>query len=180
MAQLLYNLDDMLERMNKRLQSLAKAAYEAADIKTKVYGVFSLDDLETQMKGQLTQGTMGIGVSYEGAQRSDQITNTSNATMRPGAGRASIDFYFLIVLAVRSDDCCEGKFNGTALLQILRRGIFSQHVVDPDAQEGIRPELNRQWDFVKEGPETSASGPTMIYYSQVWRANVPVTGNQPS
>lgn len=172
------DIDDAIERMSKKLQSLAKSSYDNATIKSKVYGVFSLDDLERQMKDSLVRGQVGIGISYEGAQRDDIQSNTSNTTMNPGQGRASLNFYFLIVVAVASNDCCEGKFNGTNLLQVLRRGIFAQQTMDEDREHGVDPAIYRTWDFVKEGPEISASNDAMLYYSQVWRANAPVTGKK--
>lgn len=179
---------DFLEQLNRKLQSLAKAAIEAApgNLKAKTYGIFSLDDLEQQMTNQPV-GMIGLGVSYNSATRGDPIVVVGNAQHKDGGGRADLHLHYLIVVAVATNDCCDGKFDGLNLLHVLRMGILGRPTLDDADPQKPRPSniishratLYPTWDFVKEGPETGASSDAMLYYSQVWRASVPVTGFKP-
>lgn len=183
-----YTEADFLEQMNRKLQSLAKEALAAApnSIKSRTYGVFSLDDLEQQMTNQPV-GMVGVGVSYNNAVRGDAVISTGNAVHKDGGGRAEMHFHYLLVVAVASNDCCEGKFDGLNLLHVLRMGILGRPTLDDADPQKPRPSNHithratfyPTWDFVKEGPEVGASSDAMLYYSQVWRACVPVTGFKP-
>jgi len=176
--------EKFLQHMSAELQSLAKEALKDKDISASVNGVFSLDDLERIVKAQaFGVGTIHVGVSYEGCQRGDPLMSTGNAVRRDGGGRAALDFLYLIVLAVNSNDCCDGKFEGQQLLHVLRTGILGRRTLPaPEKIPGRTAPREfdyATWDFIKEGPEVGVSDSSMLYYSQVWRASVVVTGNNP-
>ena len=164
------NLDnDMIERMEGDLAQKCAAAFQGASIEAAVHGVFSLDDLEKKQESDLCGG-IGIGVGYTGAEPTHLDTNPK-AQLNVSRGEAvkSLDFHFVVILAVPKDNECAERYSATKLLTLLRRTIMGSNV------DGDR--VQRTWAFVREAPDISASTKSMLYYSQVWRVALPNVGN---
>lgn len=158
---------DMVERMEDDLREKAALAYaNVPDLEINVYGVFSLDHLETMLESDLCNG-VGVGVGYAG---SVPVTKEGpNLNTDRGSAAATLEFSFVIVLAVPTEESCGTRHNATKLLSLLRAGILGRPVG--------RDTTNRTWVFVGEKPEISASTKSMLYYSQVWQIALPTLGN---
>lgn len=169
----LLNLDDtMIERMEGDLSQKCAAAFADAGVQAGVHGVFSLDDLEKKQESDLCGG-IGIGVGYLGADPTAVDTNPK-APLNVSRGEAvkSLDFMFVVILAVPTGIDCLQRYDATKLLTILRRKIMGSSV-DGD-------QVQRTWAFMKEAPDVTASTQTMLYYSQVWRVALSQVGNTSS
>lgn len=157
---------DMISVMQDDLKDKVLAA--ATGSGAPVHGVFSIDDLETKTAADLcgTQGGHAFGVMYMGATGADGQLNTDR---RSNAAQTQ-DYFFGIVLASPSSavDNCSGD-TSTELLTRLRQAILGTPVTDTAE--------TRTWQFVKEGPEISASTRDVLYYLQVWRLVLIGQGN---
>ena len=160
---------DMIQRMETDLATKCAAAFASVQIAAGVHGVFSIDDLEQKTASDLC-GNIAIGVGYMGAEPTNLDSNPK-AALNVGRGEAvkSLDFMFMIILAVPYGDACLERYDATKLLTLLRQTVMGS-TVDNDA-------VQRTWAFVKEQPQISASTETMLYYSQVWRVALPNVGN---
>jgi hypothetical protein len=165
------NVDpEMIERMEIDLATKSQAAYTAAGIEPSIFGIFSLDDLETKTEADLCQ-KLAVGVGYAGAEPTAIDTNVKSA-LNVGSSNAvkTVDFLFTIILAVPTGAECAERYSATKLLTVLRLGIMGS-IVSGDI-------TNRTWAFVKEAPNVQESTATMLYYSQVWRVAMPIVGPQ--
>lgn len=149
---------EMIERMELDLVEKAKTAFEAAGVTSNVFGVFSLDDLENKMEKALSM-KVGIGVGYLDT-RPVEIETNPRAGAVSGAVK-TLNFKFLVILAVPTAEGCLERYTGTKLLSILRLSILGSTVAGDPVQ--------RKWGFDREGPNVDASTDTMLYYSQVWQ-----------
>ncbi len=156
---------DMVERMELDLIAKATSAFTAADVAAGVFGVFSLDDLEHKTEAELCQ-KIALGVGYTGAEPRDNA-KAALGTAPGGSAVKVIDFMFAVILAVPHGDYCQERYSATKLMTVLRRGILGSSVSGDST--------NRTWSFVKEFPNISNSTDTMLYYTQVWRVDLPVT-----
>lgn len=167
----LVNLDDdMIEAMEKDLQSKAMTAYQTASLSPTVFGVFSLDQLEEHTESELC-GKLAVGVGYAGAEPT-AVDSNPKAPLNVGSNNAvkTVDFLFTIILAVPTGAECAERYSATKLLTILRKGILGSTIAGDST--------NRTWAFVKEAPNVSESTDTMLYYSQLWRAALPIVGQR--
>lgn len=119
-----------------------------------VHGIFSVDDLESKMESDLGDG-MGIGVQYHSSEIDSGQANSRARTLQ---------FNYLIILAIPVPEDTAKRHNGTTVLSILRNSILGTAVA------GDR--TNRTWDFIREKPEVGASTKTMLYYSQLWQVAI--------
>lgn len=175
MATLLNQRKDMLSVLEKDLMLKIQDAVNVSGMNGHVYGVFSLDDLENK-KAKDMCGGIAFGVGYLGTKPIVDHTPQLN----PGKSNAvqSCDVIFTVLVAAPVDDMCSQRLTGMTLLSVLRMGILGKPVVE---QEGVEPGRNqavRTWVFVSEKPEVSESTQNMLYYTQVWRLVLPMTGNQ--
>lgn len=168
MSTLLINDDEMVERMEVDLATKAAAAFVATGLSAKVYGVFSLDDLEEKMQNEL-QSKIGIGVGYH---KASPLAISSNAAASASPGRSGavkmIQYEFLVILATPTDRKCMERYTATKLLTILRRSIHGSTVAEDAGQ--------RVWNFMLEKPEPEPSTDTMMYHSQLWQVSLPLVG----
>lgn len=169
MATTLLNKDPaMIERMESDLTEKVRAALaNVPDIELNVNGVFSLDHLETLLESDLCNG-IGVGVAYLSTEP-HAATAQGQGNVDRGNAAKSLDFSYIIVLAVPTEAACGQRHNATQLLTLLRLNILGSAVGGDRVQ--------RTWDFVRERPEISDSTKTLLYYSQVWRVNIPSIGN---
>lgn len=166
---LIHLQDDMIEQMENDLVAKVTAAYTAANLDIGVYGVFSVDDLENKVESELCN-KIAIGVGYMGAEPTALDSNPkAPLNVSRGVAAKTLDFMFLVILAVPTGPMCDERFDATKLLTMQRKRIMGSDVAGDVA--------DRTWAFVKEGPEVSASSDTMLYYSQVWRVALPFIGN---
>lgn len=169
--------DDLIDQLERDLIQKAVQALKAADIGAKVYGVFSLDDLENQKEEDMDD-LIAVGVGYQGA------TNTS---IRNGTDKDKVDvavFQFMILLACPSGPSSDVRAPATTVLGALRRGIRNSSVGSVEAPKtpdwqtvGIRPakgSTQRPWQWIQEVPQVEESTNTMLYYTQIWRLTLPV------
>lgn len=158
MATLLNADDEMILRMETDLLDKSQAAFQNAGVMGRIFGVYSLDDLEEINENQLAT-KLAVGVGYAGAEPA------SDGRVQQGKGPGGknvfvIDFTFHVVLAVPHGPGCKERHSGTQLLTVLRRGINGTSC-DGDA-------TNRVWAFMKEFPNSAESTDTVLYYSQIW------------
>lgn len=160
---------DLITALEDDLITKVQAGYAAAGMKASIHGVFSLDDLEAKQVSDLCK-MIGVGIGYMGAEPTALDTNPKAALNVPhGQAVKSIDFMFLIILAVPTGAGCDERYKATDLLTVLRNSILGSVVT------GARDQ--RTWSFVKEGPRVSESSDEVLYYAQVWRLPLPVSGN---
>lgn len=155
----------MIERMeNDLVGKVRESLMSVPDIDLNVNGVFSLDHLEALRESDLCNG-IGVGVAYLSAEpRAPAPGNVDH-----GVAVRNLEFSFIIVLAVPTEESCGVRHNATQLLSLLRMSIMGSAVAGDRVQ--------RTWEFVRERPEISDSTKTLLYYSQVWRVNIPNIGN---
>lgn len=180
MSDKLVDRDDMVLVLEGDLIRHCIAALEGKQIRAYVNGVFSLDDLEAQMESDnASQGLIGVGVSYAGS-KTQEVDKVGNAT---GDGGKSImtEMMFLILIMAPTDIIQTQREASIELLTVLKKGILGKRVEMGSAafiaRRGADPSGQRPWLFVQEKPEIAESTPTMLYYTQVWRLLMPVTGN---
>lgn len=154
---------EVLFRLEEDLLDKAEAALVASDIRSRVLGIFSIDDLENKTEEQL-QGLMAVGVGYLGSRATTTQGNTAQSQ-----GRAMIEYRYMIVFAAPVDTEQSQRPLATHLLTTLRRGVLGSNIKDPKGQ------AQRAWEFVEEQPVISESSRTMLYYTQVWRVLLPLT-----
>lgn len=159
---------DMVERMEKDLTSKVKEAFESAGVSSMVFGVFSLDDLETKSKDELCN-KLAVGVGYVLSEPTAVSTNQKDP-LNVGSVNAAktVDFVFSIILAVPTGPECAERYSATKLLTVLRQSILGSTVSGDST--------NRTWAFVKEAPNVAESTEEMLYYSQIWRVAVVIVG----
>lgn len=153
----------IIERLEDDLMQKAAAALNAASVESVVHGVFSLDDLETKQETDL-MGRLGVGVGYMGCK--PVVTHPNPA----GQGVAMLEYMYVILFATPVDAVTTQRHTATKMLSILRQGIIGQAAVSKERTQ-------RSWQFVQEKPEVEDSSNTVLYYTQVWRLLMPVTGN---
>lgn len=160
---------DMIERMENDLQQkVMEALGNNPDIANlSVYGVFSLDHLESMRASELCND-IGVGVGYLSSSVG-QVDITGPGNVDQGQGKGMAFFKFVIVLAVPTEESCGTRHNATKLLTLMRKGILGKPVSDDIT--------NRCWRFISEQPEISASTKQMLYYSQMWQVSLPNLGN---
>lgn len=157
---------DMIEKMEADLVAKIAAALEGnPNIDSMaVHGIFSLDHLETMLASQLCND-IGVGVGFVGAERMGSRTDLNVDRSNPAA---MLDFKFVVVLAVPTEESCGTRHNATRLLTLMRRGILGKTIANDS--------VSRTWNFVSEHPEISASTKQMLYYAQVWQVSLPTSG----
>lgn len=163
MPRLIHLLDELLELMETDLVEKVQASFAGTDIEPNVYGVFSVDDLETKTRNELSQ-KIAIGVGYYGAEpkSKDPIAQAGGKAVK------FCTFRYMVILAVPTGEQCMERYDATKLLNRLRRSIFGSVVA---GDEGAR-----RWSFEKEGPNISASTEDVLYYVQTWTVDLPVVG----
>lgn len=166
---LIHQQDDMIEQLELDLADKAAAAFTAANVDSSVFGVFSLDDLETKTENEL-QRRIAVGVAYSSA-APPEIDSNPKGSAAPGQGMAArmVAYEFLVVLAVPTGPDCMERYNGTKLLSVLRRKIHGASIAVDAA--------SRRWNFQREKPNPEASTETMLYYTQVWQVALPLVGS---
>lgn len=154
---------NMIQVMELDLVTKVKQAFDASGLQASIFGVFSLDDLENRLIGDLCQ-RLAAGVGFYGVEPAppEQNPNVTSARVK------HLSYIFHIIFAVPTGASCEERQKATALMQHCIKRILGTHI-DGDT-------TNRTWDFVKAGPNISESTDTMLYYSQVWRVAIPVSG----
>jgi hypothetical protein len=163
----LLNLDpDMLERMETDLHTQAAAILQAQGIQVRSTGIYSLDEMET-----LTEASVGrdvcIGAGYEMAAPLELEANAKTSASPGQAGAARmVGYYFSVIVAVPTEECCGTRFNGMQILTALRFGLHGSPVAGDAAA--------RRWNFQREKAETTASTATLLYYSQLWMVALPL------
>ncbi len=159
-----------IERMELDLRKKVQDALTAHSITSLVHGVFSLDDLENKLQSDLC-AHIGVGVGYLRTEPTALVTD-AKAHLNVGGGVAvkTLDFYFMVILAVPTGAQCNEVHHATQVLTALRFGIMGSTVAGDDS--------NRKWAFVQEAPNVSESTDTMLYYSQVWRLAMQNVGNR--
>jgi hypothetical protein len=157
----------MLERMEEDLHTRAASVLESSGILgVRSAGIFSIDDLEA-----LTEETIGkeivVGAGYEGSSPLELEAN-AKLSAAPGQGTAAkmVGYYFSLIVAVPSGDCCEVRYNAMTLLTALRLGIHGSQVAGDRSA--------RRWAFQREKAEHSASTKSLLYYSQLWMVALPL------
>jgi len=161
----LVNLDpEQLQRMEDDLITKVQAALTEANLMQRIFGIFSIDDLEHKQESELCGG-IAIGVGYLGAQ---ELERNSQLNVDRSRAAKSTEFNYMVLLAIPTDESCSTRYDGLKLLTLLRQGILGS-TIDGDT-------TNRTWDFVQEKPDISESSRTMLYYSQVWRVVMQATG----
>lgn len=153
----------LLERLEEDLLDKAEVALNASDIRSRVLGIFSIDDLEAKTEDEL-QGLLAVGVGYLGSRATTVQGNTAQSQ-----GRAMIEYRYMIVFAAPVDDQQSQRPYASTLLTVLRRGVLGSRITDPKSP------TQRTWEFVEEQPVISESSRTMLYYTQVWRLLLPTT-----
>lgn len=162
MTNLLHLRDEMLVYMEEDLVDKCRLALVNNEIKARVAGVFSLDDLEDKESAEL-EGKIAVGVGYHSAQAIDGKVHAGPA------GVSIVEYNFMVLLAVPteggSDIADKQRYSATRLLSILRRGVAGKIVAGDRA--------SRTWTFVSEAPRIPESTDSVQYYSQVWRLVLP-------
>jgi hypothetical protein len=169
--------DDVIEVLEKDLRRHCIDALEGNDIEAYVNGVFSLDDLEAQIKAD-NLGRIGVGIAYSGSATREESLKSGNPT-GDGAKAIMTEMMFMILLAAPVDRMLTQRITATQLLTVLKRGILGKRVETGSKFLQGRGDTSKQrpWLFVQEKPEIAESTPTMLYYTQVWRLVMPVSGN---
>lgn len=159
-----------IARMEADLVLKAQNAVNRHNIESKVHGVFSVDDLESKLESELCN-KIGVGVGYARIEPT-ALKADPKAPLNTGGGVAvkTLDFLFVVILAVPTGSQCDERHSATEVLTALRFDIMGS-VVAGDV-------TGRTWDFVREGPDVEASTDTMLYYSQVWRVAMQNVGNR--
>lgn len=168
MTELVHLDDEMIERMEIDLADKAAQAFTAAGVLSNVYGVFSLDDLETKAEGELSRKP-AVGVGYAGSAPME-VENNALRSAAPGQSSAMrmLSYKFQIILAVPTGPECLERYTATKLLTILRRRIHGAVVAGDGSQ--------RRWNFQQERPHDAESTETLLYYSQTWQVSLPLVG----
>jgi hypothetical protein len=150
---------DQITRMEDDLRDKIQVAINfKPELNAGVYGVFSIDDLESKMQDDLGGG-IGVGVQFV-------YTQAADLQARPGAQNARyLQFMLQVILAVPCGMEAVERGLATKLLGVTRQAIFGEPLKDD--------KVNRAWDFVREQAEPSASTATMLYYSQLWQVALP-------
>lgn len=163
----LKNADDLIHQLETSLVQQCANALNDNDIRALVKDVFSLDELESMLEREL-DGLIGVGVGYQGSEVI--ASDRTNPAYEKGIA-VNCNFSFLVILAVPVDSVLSQRVSATTLLTVLRKGILGSQIAASAREQ-------RRWMFVQERPETAQSTPTMLYYTQVWRVNLPVVGSQ--
>lgn len=171
---LLPNNPDLLEVLERDLIHKIKDSVSKAGLGGNVYGVFSLDDLETKSAEDFCGG-VAFGVGYQGTKPVTENAGQIN-TAKTGALQ-TCEVLFLVLVAAPMDEMCSKRLTGMKLLTILRQGIMGSSVSAVPGEPAGRNEVQRSWAFVGERPEVSESTSTMLYYTQQWRIVLPMKGN---
>jgi len=159
---LLHLRDDMLQYMEDDLIQKGREAYMGNNIESSVFGIFSLDDLEEKEQSEFGR-KLALGVGYVGAEPAPKEQERQS---RPG--QQAIDYLrykFLILIAIPVDNGEAERYSAITLLTILRRGVAGKPIAGDRA--------DRKWTFDSEAPRIAESSPTMMYYAQVWRVDLP-------
>lgn len=161
-----------LEVLEQDLIDKLKNAVNNAGLCGHVYGVFSLDDLESKNAEDLNGG-IAFGVAYQGMKPITEHRDQLN----PGKGPAvqMADAFFMVLVAAPVAEFCNQRLTAHRLLTVLRQGILGKPVTAGGSLG--RNEVSRTWVFVQEKPETGESDEKMLYYTQVWRLVLPMKGN---
>jgi len=157
--------EELIKRLeNDLVQKVTRSINSHPTMSMRAFGVFSLDQLEDLLETDLG-GNIGVGVAYFGAQ-----AVTKDRPLNPDRSSAvkTLSFTFVVALAVPAKPETEERHDATTMLTVIRNAILGKPV------EGDR--IQRTWDFVREGPEISASTDTMLYYSQVWQVAMQAIG----
>lgn len=163
--------EKIIQRMEADLVDKVRVALAINGVDALVAGVFSLDELESKQVNELC-GKIGIGVSFLDVTPSEIDTAPKTHGNVPVSTRAkSLDFRFLIITGIPTGSgCAADRHNATDILTMFMMTILGA-TVDSDT-------TNRTWDFVKLVPNINESTENMLYYSQVWRVAIPLTGNK--
>ena len=155
----------MVKRMEDSLVENCTAALKEYDsIDAVVFGIFSLDDMEKLMEGELGE-KIAVGIGYLGSQPSTAIGG-SQYNGEGGLAGKTLDFTFMVMLAVPANDQVPRRYDAAAILSILKFYTLGAAIEDG--------RLQRPWMFVQEKPEIADSTRTMLYYSQLWRVTIPI------
>jgi hypothetical protein len=142
-------------------------ALQCADLSLRVFGVFSLDDMENMLVNDLRNG-IAVGVGYLGSQATPHSAPNQLNVDRGNAARG-VEFSYMLLLAIPTQNgCCDVRYDALELLASLRNRILGSTI-----QGDV---VNRTWDFVQEKPDISESSLSVLYYSQVWRTVLMATG----
>lgn len=174
MATLLNKRRDMLAVLEQDLITKIQDSVAAAGMNGVVHGVFSLDDLETKTAQSLCGG-IAFGVGYMGIKPVTEHASQLNASK--GNAAQSCDVFFTILVAAPVDEMCTQRLTGMQILTVLRQGILGTQIVEVQGEDPGRNAVPRTWIFVSEKPEVGESSVNMLYYTQVWRLVLPMTGN---
>lgn len=154
----------LLDRLEEDLLDKIENIVNASDIASRLYGVFSVDDLEAKEAKEL--GTqMAIGVGYMGSRN-----QTNNNAPDKGNVADLAEYRYMVLIACPVDPLCSERPDATRLLSLLRNNINNTDITDSTRTQ-------RRWKWVEEAPQISESDNTMLYYTQVWRIVLPVLGN---
>ncbi|HBO9768529.1 TPA: hypothetical protein ACMFP1_002912 [Pseudomonas aeruginosa] len=159
--------DEVLDLLENDLKTKIIRAMQRANIQASVVGVFSLDELEQRTESDMAMGNVVFGVAYQGCKPGPDMPERTNPAHTNGAGFA--DFLFSIIIGGKVDTWCSQRGFVARILTLLRKEIYQS-----DVQTGKRPEAVRVWNFVQERPEIADSSSDMLYYSQVWKLNLPL------
>lgn len=154
---------DLLDRLETDLINKAVAAFNEYNVMGAVFGVFDVDELEQKSERDL-QGRIGVGVGYVGC----EPIGTSRSTGQNNVSSVTAHNFTIFFAAPISPTVNQRKL-ATRMLTVLRRAILGSAVA---SVEGVR-ETQRRWELVRERPEITASTETMLYYTQVWRVDLP-------
>lgn len=174
MATLLNKRRDMLAVLEEDLIVKIQETVAAAGMGGVVYGCFSLDDLENKKEADLCGG-IAFGVGYLGIKPTTD--HVSQLNVNKGNAVQSCDVMFTVLVAAPVNELCTQRLTALEILSVLRLGIMGTQVVENQGAVPGRNDPNRTWVFVSEKPEVSESTVNMLYYTQVWRLVLPMTGN---
>lgn len=161
---------DMIERMEADLFVKVRNALGVYGLTQNVHGVFSIDDLENKLGSDLCNH-IGVGVGYWKAEPTNVTTDPkANLNVDRGMAVKTLDFLFMVILAVPTGGQCAERQSATKVLTGLRLSIMGSEVAGDKTA--------RTWAFVRESPVIDESDDAMLYYSQVWRLAMPSIGNR--
>lgn len=166
---LLHQDPNMIEVMEKDLITKITDLMATAQIDIGIHGVFSLDDLDAMTESDLCN-KLAIGVAYSGAEDTKPGAQVSGSN-----AAASVAAQFLVVLAVPVTKAgSDNRLDGSKMLSVIRQKVQGTVIQPPAIDPAPTRVVTPRWAFVKELAQPSESSSTMLYYSQVWRANFPI------
>lgn len=162
--------NEFLEIINAHLVECIVQATRKGNITSSVQGVFSLDELESKSENDIMQGKVAFGVAYIGCEPRTRDESDGRSLPMHTNGVDHVEFRFVVIIGCRADTTCSQRPLFQKILSMVRKEIFLSRL-----QVGRRAELVRPFTLVRERPEVQDSTQSVLYYSQVWSINLPLT-----